>query len=124
MAGPMGGAILETAVVHEIIRALTHKGQEPQVYFWRTSTGTEVDVVVDTGIALVQSRSRYPPPRTATWPTVLRCFGKMLVHGRPGGMWCIPATSSCPWARMPWHGRMMQSLTPPTSAATQWLALL
>jgi predicted AAA+ superfamily ATPase len=53
MAGPMGGAILETAVVHEIVRALTPTGQEPQVYFWRTSTGTEVDVVVDTGTTLV-----------------------------------------------------------------------
>ena len=53
MAGPMGGAILETAVVHEIVRTLIHHGQEPQVYFWRTSTGTEVDVVVDTGTGLV-----------------------------------------------------------------------
>jgi predicted AAA+ superfamily ATPase len=53
MAGPMGSAILETAVVHEIVRTVTHTGQEPQIYFWRTATGTEVDVVVDTGTALV-----------------------------------------------------------------------
>lgn len=53
MAGPMGGAILETAVVQEVVRTLTHRGQEPQVYFWRTSTGVEVDLVVDTGTALV-----------------------------------------------------------------------
>jgi hypothetical protein len=53
MAGPMGGAILETAVVSEIVRVLTHRGQEPQVYFWRTSTGTEVDLVVDTGTELI-----------------------------------------------------------------------
>lgn len=52
-AGPMGGAILETTVVHEVVRTLTHTGQEPQVYFWRTATGTEVDLVVDTGSALV-----------------------------------------------------------------------
>ena len=32
-AGPMGGAILETAVVQEVVRTLTHRGQEPQVYF-------------------------------------------------------------------------------------------
>ncbi len=53
MIGPMGGAILETAVVSEIVRTLTHTGQEPHVYFWRTSTGVEVDVVVDTGTALI-----------------------------------------------------------------------
>lgn len=45
-AGPLGGAILETAVVTEIVKNYWHQGLEPQVYFWRTSTGTEVDVVV------------------------------------------------------------------------------
>lgn len=53
MAGPMGGAILETAVVNEVIRSLTHRGVEPHVYFWRTSSGMEVDLVVDTGTWLV-----------------------------------------------------------------------
>jgi hypothetical protein len=43
----------ETAVVNEVVRALTHAGREPQIYFWRTSTGTEVDLVVDTGTQLI-----------------------------------------------------------------------
>lgn len=52
-AGPMGGAIMETAVVNEVIRTLTHRAQEPSLYFWRTTAGTEVDLVMDTGIALI-----------------------------------------------------------------------
>ncbi len=48
-SGPMGGAIMETAVLSEIVRTLTHRGMEPQVYFWRTMAGTEVDFVVETG---------------------------------------------------------------------------
>lgn len=48
-SGPMGGAILETAVLSEIVRTLTHRGLEPQVYFWRTVAGTEVDILVDAG---------------------------------------------------------------------------
>ena len=44
---------METAVVNEVVRSLTHRAREPQVYFWRTSTGTEVDLVVDTGSGLV-----------------------------------------------------------------------
>ncbi len=52
-SGPMGGAIVETAVLSEIIRTLAHRGLEPQVYFWRTSSGTEVDFVIDTGKKLV-----------------------------------------------------------------------
>jgi len=53
MAGPMGGAIFETAVIGEVYRTLAHRGIEPRVYFWRTATGTEVDLVVETESGLV-----------------------------------------------------------------------
>jgi predicted AAA+ superfamily ATPase len=53
MSGPMGGAIMETAVVGEVIRRITGRGEEPRLYFWRTSAGAEVDLVVDTGKGLV-----------------------------------------------------------------------
>lgn len=52
-AGPLGGPIMETAVLSEIVKALTHRGMDPQVYFWRTSTGTEVDIVIETGGKLI-----------------------------------------------------------------------
>ena len=52
-AGPMGGPIMETAVLAEIRRTLTHRGTEPRVYFWRTMAGSEVDFVVDTGERLI-----------------------------------------------------------------------
>ena len=52
-SGPMGGAILETAVLSEIVKTLTHRGLEPQVYFWRTVAGTEVDILVETEGKLV-----------------------------------------------------------------------
>ena len=52
-SGPMGGAILETAVLSEIIKTLTHRGIDPQVYFWRTVAGTEVDIVVEAEARLV-----------------------------------------------------------------------
>ena len=40
------GAVLETAVLSEIIRMLTSRGIYPQVHFWRTSSGKEVDFIV------------------------------------------------------------------------------
>jgi predicted AAA+ superfamily ATPase len=52
-AGPMAGAIMETAVLSEIVKTLLHRGIEPQVLFWRTSTGTEVDVLVQASGRLV-----------------------------------------------------------------------
>jgi hypothetical protein len=45
-SGPLAGAIFETAVLTEILKTLAHRGDDPEVYFWRTSTGSEVDFVV------------------------------------------------------------------------------
>ncbi len=53
MSGPMGGAIFETAVVSEVIRRLSGRGEQPQLYFWRTSTGVEVDLIVETAGKLI-----------------------------------------------------------------------
>ena len=52
-AGPMGGAFMETAVLTEVFKTLTHQGIDPRVYFWRTSAGREVDIVVETAGKLV-----------------------------------------------------------------------
>ncbi|MEW6554271.1 MAG: ATP-binding protein [Actinomycetota bacterium] len=45
--GPMGGSIMETVVLSEIYKSMLNRGEEPRMYFWRTSTGTEVDVVME-----------------------------------------------------------------------------
>jgi len=67
-AGPMGGSLFETAVVTEVFRTLTHRGEDPRVYFWRTSAGVEVDLVVDTGSELIPIEvklSQTPKPEMA-----------------------------------------------------------
>lgn len=46
MSGPMAGSLMETAVVCEVLRRLTHGGTRPEVYFWRTRAGEEVDLLV------------------------------------------------------------------------------
>jgi len=51
--GPLGGPALETAVIGEIDRVLAARGQAPALYFWRTSNGVEVDLVVETGGRLI-----------------------------------------------------------------------
>ena len=50
---PMNGVIFETAVLLEIVKTLWHRGEEPQVYFWRTSAGMEVDILVETRSRLI-----------------------------------------------------------------------
>ncbi|MBI4558928.1 MAG: ATP-binding protein [Candidatus Hydrogenedentes bacterium] len=67
-SGPMSGAILETAVVAEVVRSLVHQGDQPDVYFWRTAAGAEIDLVVDSGARLIPIEvklSATPHPRMA-----------------------------------------------------------
>ena len=84
-AGPMGGAIMETAVVSEIVRTLTHQGVEPQIYFWRTSTGTEVDIVIETAGSLVPIEvklSATPKPAFASSIKIFReDYGDRILPG-------------------------------------------
>lgn len=46
-AGPMSGAVFETFVVSQVYKRLLNRGIEPNVYFWRTAAGTEVDILVE-----------------------------------------------------------------------------
>ena len=74
-AGPMGGPIMETAVLSEIFKTLLHRGEEPQVYFWRTSTGVEVDLLVEAGEKLIPIEvklSATPKPSMAAGIHTLR----------------------------------------------------
>lgn len=84
-SGPMGGAIMETAVLTEIVKSLLHRGIEPQVYFWRTSTGTEVDILVETDGKLIPIEvklSATPRPEMAAAIRALReGLGKKVAPG-------------------------------------------
>jgi len=61
--GPLAGAIFETAVIGEIVRTIVHRGEEPRVYFYRTSTGEEVDFLVETprGLVAVEAKASSTP---------------------------------------------------------------
>jgi uncharacterized protein len=84
-AGPMGGAILETAVLGEIVKTLLHRGGEPHVHFWRTSRGMEVDILVEDGTRLIPVEvklSSTPRPEMARGIQALReDLGKRVAAG-------------------------------------------
>jgi hypothetical protein len=46
---PLGGAVMETAVLMEVVKAASFAGKVPSLGFWRTSNGAEVDLVVEVG---------------------------------------------------------------------------
>ena len=47
------GAIFETFVVSEYLKAFIHRGIRSPLYFWRDRTGHEVDLVIDDGTRLL-----------------------------------------------------------------------
>ena len=84
-SGPMGGAILETAVLSELVKTLTHRGFTPRVYFWRTMAGAEVDFVVETDGKLVPIEVKLSAtPRPAMAATIKGFQGDMAGAAMPG----------------------------------------
>jgi hypothetical protein len=121
-SGPLGGAIMETAVLSEIVKTLTHRGIDPQVYFWRTITGTEVDFVVETGGKLVPievklSATPRPAMASARNQDIPEGLGRQGVAGVRGASGRYNASS--------WPGRdglaVRRAVIPYTLAAVQIL---
>jgi predicted AAA+ superfamily ATPase len=47
------GAIFESFVVSDLLKNFLNRGREADLYFWRDSTGHEIDVVIDRGLERV-----------------------------------------------------------------------
>jgi hypothetical protein len=52
-AGPMSGAIFENLVIADLYKTYLHRGEQPPLYYWRTTAGSEVDVVIGTQSGLI-----------------------------------------------------------------------
>ncbi len=73
-AGPLGGAIFETAILLEIVKAFVNRGEEPQVYFWRTSAGVEVDFVVEAAGKLIPIEAKLSATPRPPMANAIRTF--------------------------------------------------
>jgi uncharacterized protein len=47
MQGPMRGPLFETMVVAEWVKAFHNRGERPELYYWRSKAGLEVDLIID-----------------------------------------------------------------------------
>ncbi len=74
--GPSGGAIMENAVVSEVYRSLVHRGTRPSMYFWRTQTGNEVDLLVEHGGSITPMEIKANSTPLPGMARSLRCFRK------------------------------------------------
>lgn len=108
-AGPMGGTVLETAVLSEIVRTLVHRGEEPEIHFWRTAAGHEVDFVVESGGKLfpieVKLSATPKPPMAAGIRLFAELIGPRVGHGyvvHPGDVRLplVPGVTALPFAAL------------------------
>lgn len=49
LAGNMGGAFFEGFVVMEAVKCFFNHGRKPELFFWRSHDGLEVDLIIQTG---------------------------------------------------------------------------
>jgi hypothetical protein len=47
------GSIFESYVISELLKNYMNRGVEHAIYFWRDSTGNELDVIIDEGDSLI-----------------------------------------------------------------------
>ena len=47
------GSIFESYVISELLKNYMNRGEEHAIYFWRDSTGNELDVIIDEGDSLI-----------------------------------------------------------------------
>ena len=87
---PLRGAIFESFVVAELIKARAARRRDPNLYFWRDATGHEIDILIDAGDRLipveVKSGRTVPPDAVSAlkWWTSIPSNpnrGGVLVHG-------------------------------------------
>lgn len=84
-SGPLAGVIMETAVLAEMWKTLANRGADPQIYFWRTAAGVEVDFLVQAANRLVPvevKKTATPRPTMARPIRILQNdLDEMAGHG-------------------------------------------
>ena len=53
LAGSMGGAFFEGWIISETVKVFTNKGLKPDIYYWRSHDGLEVDLIIQSGSKLI-----------------------------------------------------------------------
>ncbi len=87
---PLRGAVFESFVVAELVKAFAARRRDPKLHFWRDATGHEIDILIDAGSRLipVEVKSGATVPADAVsalkWWTSIPSNpnrGGVLVHG-------------------------------------------
>lgn len=106
LRGPMGGALVETVVIAEWLKAFRHRGEAPTMSFFRTADGLEADLVIERNgeryVGEVKATSTVAPTHAASLRRVRDAVGSR----HPGVLFAdvdrahalAPGVVARPWA--------------------------
>ncbi|MDO8964361.1 MAG: ATP-binding protein [Coriobacteriia bacterium] len=110
LRGPMAGQIVETAVVADIWKSYHHAGARPRMFYWRTSGGAEVDIVIETPTGLVPVEVKSASTANRRMAEGIAHFrrrmtaqpvrGGWVVHPGETSVWLGDETVSLPYAHL------------------------
>ncbi len=83
---PLRGAIFESYVVSEFVKAFEHQGRAPPLYHWKDATGHEIDVIVDLGDRLVPIEVKSGATLPTTAFDTLRWWRELPGNGNRTGL--------------------------------------
>jgi len=88
-AGAMGGALLETYAVVEVLKSWWNRGKEPPVYYYRDKDGKEIDLLLlmDRSIHPVEIKKSASPRRE--WAQQLSVLERLKPKLSAGGIVCL-----------------------------------
>ncbi len=103
----MGGAVFEGCVVMEAYKAFAAKGERPDLFFWRSREGLEVDLIIQKGGELFPVEMKLTAtPKPGHMHDIDR-FRKLTGEtARPGLLVCqVKAEKNLPNGHkaIPWH---------------------
>jgi predicted AAA+ superfamily ATPase len=80
---PLRGAIFETWVASEVLKARVHRGLAPSLSFFRDRSGTEVDLVVELGRSLLAVETKSGQTIASDFFAGLHAFASLVAPARP-----------------------------------------
>ena len=83
---PLRGSLYENLVILEIVKSALNRGHRPQVYFYRDSSGNEVDLLIRESGILLPIEIKSGATFTTDYLKGLKHFEKLRLHGTNPGV--------------------------------------
>jgi len=116
LSGSMGGSFLEGLIVTEAVKCFYNNGKHPELYFWRSHDGLEVDLIIQIHNTLYPIEIKCSATPKPGFLTPLNHFEKIANSSTPlsvakgllvcqvaapsllpNGNWCIPWSQFYQW---------------------------